>query len=391
MPAPRTGREQMTKEEAAIRPISADSHVTEPPHCYKDYIDPKFRDRAPEVRNDPKRGPLYFIPGIPEGVAMGTLASAGKNPKDIRLDGTTWDEIYKGAWDGAARIADMDRDGLAAEVVYPSIGMVLCGHEDADYKHACFKAYNRWLKQYVSAAPDRIYGAGQTAVRSVEEAIEDFREIKEAGFKTVMMPLYPATPFDYDDERFDPLWRASVELNLPVSFHISAGRNKKDQNGNFIAGRGPSLGMWIGVIRSVQDLLAAFVFTGLFDRVPDLKIVWVESDAGWLPHMQYRLDHAYERHRYWMKGKALQRLPSEYFPTNFHFTFQDDKSAFDAVRAGLIDPNMLMWASDFPHSDATWPWSLDIIAEQAKGIPLEARRKILRDNVSQLYDIRVAA
>lgn len=388
---PQSGRENMTKEEAAIRPISADSHVAEPPHCYKDYIDPKYRDRAPEVRNDPKRGPLYHIPGLATGVAMGTLASAGKNPKDIKLDGTTWDEIYKGAWDGKARIADMDRDGVAAEIVYPSIGMVLCGHEDADYKHACFQAYNRWLKDFVSAAPDRIYGAGQTAVRSVEEAIEDFRAIKEAGFKTVMMPLWPSTPFDYDDERFDPLWRAAVELDLPVSFHISAGGNKKDEKGNFIAGRGPSLGVWIGVIRSVQDLMAAFVFTGLFDRIPDLKMVWVESDAGWLPHMQYRLDHAYARHRYWMKGKELKLKPSEYFPQNFHFTFQDDKSAFDAVRAGLLDPNILMWASDFPHSDATWPWSQDVIAEQAKGIPLDARKKILRDNVTNLYKLKIAA
>ncbi|SCW81237.1 Predicted metal-dependent hydrolase, TIM-barrel fold [Sphingobium faniae] len=369
-----------------IRPVSADSHVTEPPNCYIDHIDPRFRDRAPKVIPDERRGFVFEIDGLQGGIGLGTIAAAGKKPSEIRKDGTFAD-LHPGGWDPKARIADQDRDGVVAEIVYPSVGMVLCGHEDADYKHACMKAYNRWLQQFCAGAPGRLFGAGQTALRSVGEAVEDLREIREMGFKTAMLPLWPCTGFDFDDERWDPFWRASVELDLPLSFHISSGGNKKDKAGNFVAGRGPSLGVWIGVIRSVQDIAGMLIFSGVFDRFPDLKVVLVEGDAGWLPHMSYRMDHAYKQHRFWMKGKELQHLPSEYWENHFKLTYQDDKTAWQMVAAGLLSPKMLMWANDFPHSDATWPHSMEILADQAGGVSPEARRQILETNCTDLYKI----
>ena len=221
--------------------------------------------------------------------------------------------------------------------------------------------------------------------------MQDLHEIKEMGFKTAMLPLFPCTPFDFDDPRWDPLWQASVDLDLPLSFHISSGGNRKDKDGHFIAGRGPSLGVWIGVIRHVQDILGMMIFTGVFDRVPGLKIVCVESDAGWVPHMMYRMDHAYNRHRFWMKGKELKKQPSQYWLDNIHLTFQDDWTAFKMVEAGMLDSRMLMWANDFPHSDATWPHSQALLAEHAKGLTAEQRRLILRDNAVDLYHLPVAA
>src|SRR5919108_3449688 len=152
-----------------FKTISADSHVTEPPHCYTKYIDSKFRDRAPGVVPDAKRGFVYVIDGLQGGIGMGTLAAAGKDPKDIKTDGATWDDLHRGGWDPKARLADQDRDGIGAEIVYPSVGMVLCGHDDAEYKRACMQAYNRWLKdEFVSYAPDRLLGVGQTAVRDID-------------------------------------------------------------------------------------------------------------------------------------------------------------------------------------------------------------------------------
>jgi len=381
-------RPETTGVDMRIRPISADSHVTEPPNAYIDNIDPKYRDRAPRVRRDPDRGDFYDIDGIKGGIGLGTFAAAGKTPSEVRKDGT-FEGLHRGGYDPTVRLADQDRDGVHAEVIYPSVGMVLCGHDDPDYKQACMLAYNRWIAEYASVAPDRLLVAGQTATRSVKEALKDMRDCRQAGMKTMMMPLFPCTEFDYDDERWDEFWQASVDLDMPPSFHISAGGNRKDKAGNFIAGRGPSLGVWIGVIRTVQDIAGMLIFSGVFDRVPGLKLAMVEGDAGWLPHMMYRMDHAYKHHRFWMKGKELQKLPSEYWLDHFKLTYQDDKTAWQMVAAGLLDSRLVMWANDFPHTDATWPNSMEVLADHMKGVSFDDRKKILEQNVTDFYKIKL--
>jgi predicted TIM-barrel fold metal-dependent hydrolase len=365
----------------AIRPISADSHIVEPPNCFLDHIDPAFRDRAPRMVDHPESGgEKYFVEGLPRPIGLNALAAAGKSPEDIKIEGDKFEALHRGGWDPKARLADQDRDGIAAEFIYPSIGMLICNLDDTDYKNACMHAYNRWLQEFVGGAPDRLYGLGQTAIRSVPEAIADFQRIKEMGFKGVMMPGIAATEFDYDDERFDPLWRAAVELDLPISFHILTGA--KDYG---FGARGPALNGFQAIIRGCQDIIGMFIYGGVFERHPDLKLVCVEADAGWAPHYVYRMDHAYKRHRFWRKCAELSRMPSDYFFENVYLTFQDDWAAFRSV--DMLNAKRLLWASDFPHSDSTWPWSQEVIAEQTKHLTPDQKTSILRDNVRELYKL----
>src|SRR3984957_19983556 len=84
--------------------------------------------------------------------------------RQLRASGAKFEEMHKGGWDPNARMADQDRDGVAAEVIYPTVGMVLCNHRDFDYKKACFDAYNLWIGEYCAAHPDRLIGTGQTAM-----------------------------------------------------------------------------------------------------------------------------------------------------------------------------------------------------------------------------------
>ena len=108
--------------------------------------------------------------------------------------------------------------------------------------------------------------------------------------------------------------------------------------------------------------MGTLVFGGVFERHPGLKVVCVEADAGWVPHYMYRMDHAYNRHRYWLApGQELRALPTEYFAENIYVTFQDDWTAFRF--ADDMNWHRLMWANDFPHSDSTWPWSQELLAE----------------------------
>jgi len=362
------------------RPISADSHITEPPNCYIDFIDPAWREKAPKIVSDEKIGDMFVIEGLKSKIPMGLVAAAGKDPKDLRMGGARFEDLHRSGWDATHRIADQERDGVSAEILYPTVGMMLCNHPDLDYKKACFDAYNRWLQSYCSTAPQRLLGQAQTAMRTPEEGIADIRRAKEMGFVGVMMPGNPGLE-DYDSPIYDKFYEAAIELGMPLSFHILT--SQSDSLKNY---RGPKINAFQAIIRGCQDIIGTFIYGGVFERHPRLKLVCVEADAGWAPHFMYRMDHAYKRHRYWLKCAEMQRLPSEYFRENVYLTFQDDWTAFAAVNQ--CNPRRLMWANDFPHSDSTWPWSQEMLAEHTKNLTDEQKRWILHDNVKELYQLQ---
>jgi uncharacterized protein len=358
--------------------ISADSHVTEPPDTYGPRIDAKYRDDAPRMIQD-ERGDVFHIPGMKVPVPMGLVAAAGKLPEDLTTFGVKFEDLHRGGWDPVARLADQDRDGVAAEVIYPTVGMAICNHRDIDYKRACMQAYNRWIAEYASSSPERLVCVGQTAMRTPEEGIADLHEIAALGLRGVMMPGTPGHE-DYDHTDYDPFWKAAIELGLPLSFHVLTTRDTAPV-------RGPRLNSFVSIIRANQDVIGTLVFSGVFERNPDLKVVCVEADAGWVPHYMYRMDHAWKRHRHWMPHGTLSKLPSDYFRENVYTTFQDDWVAFQV--AHLLNDERLMWANDFPHSDSTWPWSQEMLAEHTEHLTERQKDRILHDNCADLYGIRI--
>ena len=362
--------------------VSADSHVTEPPDCYDQYIDPAYRDRAPHIVHDEHRGDVYVIPGLDAmSVPMGLVAAAGEESHQMTFSGRDFKDWHRSGWDPAHRIADQERDGVVAEMLFATVGMPLCGHQDLDYRRACMEAYNRWLVDYCSFAPDRLYGAGLAAVANADDGIAELTAIKEQGFHAVMMSGAPGEA-DYDDPAYDRLWAAAVEMDLPLCFHILT-------NPTYGGHRGPKINALLNVIRSCQDIVGMLVFSGVFDRFPELKVVCVESDAGWVPHYAYRMDHIYGRHRFWNRTAELGRRPSEYLFDNVWFTFQDDWTAF-GVRDQL-NTDRIMWANDFPHSDSTWPLSQQLLDEHTADVDPVVRRRILRDNAVELFKMEAPA
>ena len=362
--------------------VSADSHVTEPPDCYDRYIDPAYRDRAPHIVHDDARGDVYVIPGLDTmSVPMGLVAAAGEESHQMTFNGRDFEDWHRSGWDPAHRIADQERDGVVAEMLFATVGMPLCGHQDLDYRRACMEAYNRWLADYCSYAPDRLYGAGLAAIRNADDGVDELTAIREQGFHAVMMSGAPGEA-DYDDPAYDRLWAAAVELDLPLCFHILT-------NPSYGGHRGPKINALLNVIRSCQDIVGMLVFSGVFDRFPELKVVCVESDAGWVPHYAYRMDHIYNRHRFWNRTAELGRRPSEYLFDNVWFTFQDDWTAF-GVRDQL-NTDRIMWANDFPHSDSTWPLSQELLDTHTADVDPVVRRRILRDNAVELFRMEAPA
>jgi predicted TIM-barrel fold metal-dependent hydrolase len=364
-------------------PISADSHIVEPPNCYVDYIDPAWRDRAPHIERNAKGVENFVIEGLKNTVPLGLLGGAGMTPEEVKVMRTAdFDELVQGAWDPNARIEAQDRDGLGGEVIFASVGMVLCSHPDFDYKRACMTAYNRWLAEFCAEQPNRLFGLAQTAVTSVDEAIEDFSVAKEAGMVGMMVTGNPQHE-DYDHPDYDALWECAVDLDLPVCFHILTS-NDDDPSTALTSPRGHRANGFMNLVRGVQNILGVFVFGGVFERHPDLQMVVAEADAGWVPHWMYRSDHAALK---W--GRAMERTiskpPSEYVLSNCHFTFQDDATAYENSK--LVDSDCLMWASDFPHTDSTYPRSQEVLAEHTGHLTQGQRDRVVHDNTVRVFNL----
>jgi predicted TIM-barrel fold metal-dependent hydrolase len=362
--------------------ISADGHVCEPADCYVDYIDPKYRDNAPRIVEQDDGTDAFIVPGMRRPVPLGFIDGAGFGPHERleRAKTMKFSDVREGAYRGDARVPYMDQDGIAAELIYASVGMGICMHRDAEYKSACMWAYNRWLAQMCADAPERVFGMAQTAVASVDDAIADFQQAKDMGLVGMMMPGDPVHE-DYDHPDYDALWECATDLSLPICFHILTSRA-----GSIHAEtRGHPMNNFLGIIRAIQDVVGLMVLGGVFERHPNLKLVVAESDAGWLPHYMYRMDHAARINAEGGIIKGLSKLPSEYIAANVYATFQDDLTAYRTF--DLFPYQHLLWASDFPHTDSTWPRSRQLIDEQAAHLTEDEKQAIFRDNTATLFNL----
>ncbi|MGF1597060.1 MAG: amidohydrolase family protein [Acidimicrobiales bacterium] len=369
----------------APAPISADSHIVEPPDCYVDHIDPAWRDRAPRIERNSKGVENFVIEGLANPIPIGFLAAAGMTPEEVKvMKGADFADITRAAWDPTARIESQDRDGVGGEVIFASVGMVLCSHPDYAYKRACMTAYNRWLAGFCAEQPTRLFGLAQTAVSSVDEAIEDCMLAKELGLVGMMMTGNPQHE-DYDHTDYDPLWECAADLELPICFHILTS-NDYDASTALRSPRGHRANAFMNLVRGVQDILGVFVFGGVFERHPGLQMVVAEADAGWVPHWMYRSDHAAMRWGSAM-SRTISRQPSDYVLSNCHFTFQDDATAYQ--NPTLVDSDCLLWASDFPHTDSTWPHSGSILADHTAHLTDEQRQRVLHGNTAKVFHLPV--
>jgi predicted TIM-barrel fold metal-dependent hydrolase len=362
--------------------ISADSHVVEPYDLWTTRMKGgPFADRAPHMVEHDQHGHLFIIDGL-KPAPVGLAGAAGKSADELRLTGDTTDTIRSGGWDPVARLVDMDADGVAAEVLYPSIGMTLAQSVDRDYQLACIRAYNDWMVDFCAAGKGRLVGLAMIPTIDPEAAVEEIERAADLGLRGAMVPGAPAEGH-YAEARFDPMWEAFAARRWPVSFHILTGAGGGD----------PTLGSGLGmltvmsVVQQVQQTLGLLIFGGVFDRHPALRVVSAEHDAGWVAHYSYRLDQMWERHHAWLgrKSEGLERMPSEYLRNNVWFTFQKDPVAVETRhRVGL---DRLMWASDYPHSDSTWPHSLKVIERDFAGIPASDLTAIVHDNAAALYGL----
>ena len=366
--------------------ISADSHVTEPMDLWQERLDTRFRDRAPCVIENPDKGPRFLFTA--EGTSPFPLAggfAAGRSGEELKeIFGKGYEAARPSGWDPVERIKDQELDGLDAEVLYPTLGMSTFGMPDAELQRACFHAYNDWVAEYCSHDPKRLYGIGLISLEDLTHVEEDLEHIAKQGMRGAMIWGAPPADRPYSDASYDRFWASASEKSLPVSLHIIASRGSTSSQVAEVTGATSfDPGVWyMTVLHEIQESLARIVFGGVLERFPTLQIVSAENDTGWLPHFMYRMDHCYEKYRA-MWAQPLAAPPSDYVRRQVWATFQDDP--IGPATHEVFGADNYMWASDFPHSDSTFPDSRKWIEKNFAGVPETVKRRIVYQNAAKLY------
>ena len=373
-----------------LRVISADSHMTEPPDLWTTRLDQQFRDRAPRVVEDKEKpGHFFRAPGItPFPVAGGF--SAGRSGEELKKHLTRGYEAARpSGWDPIERIKDQDIDGVRAEVIYTTLGLALFQLPDAELQQACFRVYNDWVTEFRSHDPKRLYPVALISLEDIPTAVKELERAAKLGLSGGMIWGAPPEDRPYYSPVYDPFWTAAQELRMPLSLHVVTSR---DNNTRVVMDRGAS--GWVNqtamrfvhLIHEVQKSLTSLIFGGVLARFPGLKIVSAESDIGWLVHYVQRLDHTYEKFGV-MVEHPLPMKPSEYVRRQVWATFQDDP--IGASNAAVFGEDNCMWASDFPHTDTTWPHSRQVIERDFANVPAHITHKIVYENAAKLYGIEL--
>jgi predicted TIM-barrel fold metal-dependent hydrolase len=359
--------------------ISADSHVVEPLALWTESCSARFRDRVPRLARDVDgRKGSFVVCEDALAMPLSAFCSAGLSAAEM-ADAFAADEpaVRKGGFEPAARLADMARDGVAAEVLYPSVALQVFRVRDAALQAECFRIYNDWLAAFCAAAPERLFGVGLVSLFDVAAAVRAVERAAADGLRGVMVWAAPPLGDSYALPTYEPFWRAAEEARLPVSLHLGTTQD--------LTAPGESIAVaFMMTILPVQRALAQLVLGGVLERHPGLRIVSVENEVGWLPHFLARLDRAASRYRE-VAGLTLRCPPGETFRRQVSATFQEDRIGIAARHQIGVD--CLMWASDYPHSDSTWPHSQAVIARDFADVPDDERDRITAGNVARLYGI----
>jgi predicted TIM-barrel fold metal-dependent hydrolase len=331
--------------------ISADSHVSEPGDLWVTRVPSKYRNDAP--RFDGRRS----------GEGFG----------------------YPGGTDPNERIKEMETDGVSAEVLYPTLGLKLFGLDDAALQEECFRVYNDWLLEYCQVAPNRLIGVPAISVYEVDHGIKELERCLKGGLKGALVWQAPHSELPLYSNHYDRLWAAAQDMAVPVSLHILTGHNYS-KNRNEAAPENYRGSVNFKLFDAVNALFD-FIFHGVLERFPRLKVVIVENEIGWIPFLLQQWDYYYRRFLNVKPVAAITMEPSRYFYRQVYATFFNDAvGAHNFLRWGVDN---YMWSNDFPHGNTTWPHSREVIQRDLGHLPEEMREKLLCTTVANLYDIEI--
>jgi predicted TIM-barrel fold metal-dependent hydrolase len=363
--------------------ISSDCHAGLPPERYRDYLDPGYRE--------------IFDAALPIQLAETRKAAEKFLVADVNAEWRRGRERdLSGAWDSDERLRVLDADGIAAEVLFPDgitemnmppfgAGLSLPTEGvDPRLQWAGARAHNRWIAEFCARAPERRAGVAIAPICwDVDEALRECVWAREHGLRGVLIPSMWGTLAPYHHPKYDPIWSACEDLDLVVHFHSGAAP---------MADYGEDLGM-VGIYISEVCWWSArpiwfLIWGGVFERHPRLRVAVTESTTIWVPETLALLDFRYEETPYSAKlgdyRSHLSRKPSDYFRRNV-FLGASCMPRREVDLRHAIGLENIMWGSDYPHPEGSWPETEKQMVESFAGVPESELAAMLGGNAARVY------
>ena len=352
--------------------VSGDSHVNEPRNLWKDNLPAAMRSGALQGIKAGDDGGWDIVL---EGESVGYL-------------GLPEHERMKMA-DPEHRYAIMRQEGVVGECIYPTIGLYAWMLPDADAGAASCRVYNEWIADTLGRFP-RFRCAGIVPTWRVEDAVAEIEWLAEAGFGSIMLPAIAAP--EWNHRQWEPIWAAAEATGMPIVIHQGTGHSMY-----FYRGLGAGVSNLLATQSMAPRVAALFATSGVLANHPDLHVVFVEYNVGWLAWVMQTLDfytESFAKYGTTSQGKKwinpeLPEPPSEYLRRQVHATFQDDPVGIHNIP--LTGREALIWGSDYPHEEGTYPHTLETVARLAKGLDERDTAAVFRDTAARLFKFSEAA
>ena len=370
----------------AVTPlISSDSHIIEPPDLWTERIEPEFRERAPRVVRE-EGGDWWYIDGKPSMSFLGAQTGDRfeKDATELTVE-ARFEQVRPAAYDPRRYLEENASDGVMGQILYPSEALMAYGIPDPALCSAAMRAYNDYIAEFCSEDRGRLKGIALLNVDDPDEAVRELARCRELGLAGGMISVLPPADRGYDHPMYEPLWSAAVDLDMPLSMHVATGRERASVVAQESTVRVSEAAFYLQD-HFVRKSLGEMIFAGVFERHPKLRVGSIEHEVSWVPFFLFQMDYCYTDRPLrgdWHRFADPDARPSHFFRSNCFVSFQED--AVGVRVRDVVGVRTLMWGSDYPHTEATFPRSREITAEVLADVPEDEQALILRDNVARLY------
>jgi len=367
--------------------VDADGHVCEPADLWERHLPARFRDRALRLRWNAATG--YDEAWVEDWCitdrGLVGLGNAGTSFDDLGR-GRRYADGHRAGFDPRERLSVLDAEGIDVTVLYGGLALSLPAIHDPELAVWHCRVYNYWVAEFCAAGPSRLYAAAALPLQDPAAAVVEAERARGLGLCAAFTRPNPLNPDGrpLHDPAHEPVWARLAELGMPLAFH-PAGLWDMPGTSRAMAGlMAPGTHHAIILFFDQYMTLANLVYAGVLERHPDLKVAVLECGGGWIAHWMDRLDEFTESYGWQVLG--LSAKPSEYFRRQGFVSFDPGEHTMGTL-ATLIGSDAMVWASDFPHSDAKYPGVVDELREHSADMTDPARAALFGENALRLYGI----